>query len=192
MKNYTENWNQGFIENTNTFIKKFDLCLEIGCFEGRTSNYIVDNILTENGKLICIDPLTDIYLNDNLSNIDLETNTNHSKQFKDQYTRFTNNVKEHLESGTIELIRDLSVNAFDNLKDYKNKFDLIYIDGDHRPESVYIDAINSFELCKNGGFILFDDYIWNDTGIGIDRFLNEYKDRYTLHLKTAQVLIQKI
>ena len=191
MKNYTENWNQGFIVNTSNFIKKFDLCLEIGSFEGSTSNYIVDNILKENGKLICIDPLTDIYLNDNLSDIDLETNTNHSKQFKNQYHRFTNNVKEHLESGTIELIRDLSVNAFDNLKDYKNKFDLIYIDGDHRPESVYIDAINSFELCKKDGFILFDDYLWNDTGIGIDKFLNEYKNRYILHIKNEQVLIQK-
>jgi predicted O-methyltransferase YrrM len=85
----------------------------------------------------------------------------------------------------------LSVNVFDSLKDYKNKFDLIYIDGDHRPESVYIDAIHSFELCKKGGFILFDDYEWNDTGIGIDRFLEEYKDRYILHIKSGQVLIQK-
>jgi predicted O-methyltransferase YrrM len=190
MKNYTEKWNGGFITNTNSFVKNIDLCLEIGCFEGMTSNYIVDNILTENGKLICIDPLTDIYLNDNLRDVDIEMNQSHSKQFKDQYSRFINNVEEHLESGKIELIRDLSINAFDNLKKYK--FDFIYIDGDHRAEGVYIDAINSFELCKKDGFILFDDYEWNDTGIGIDRFLDEYKDRYILHIKSGQVLIQKI
>ncbi len=84
----------------------------------------------------------------------------------------------------------MSINAFDSLKKYK--FDLIYIDGDHRPDSVYIDAINSFELCKSNGFILFDDYDWNDTGVGIDRFLNEYKDMYKLHIKIGQVLIQKL
>jgi predicted O-methyltransferase YrrM len=190
MKNYTEKWNGGFIKNTNSFIKNIDLCLEIGCFEGMTSNYIVDNILTENGKLICIDPLTDIYLNDNLRDVDIEMNQSHSKQFKDQYSRFINNVEEHLGSGKIELIRDLSINVFDNLKKYK--FDLIYIDGDHRAEGVYLDAINSFELCKKDGFILFDDYEWNDTGIGIDRFLGEYKDKYILHIKSGQVLIQKI
>jgi hypothetical protein len=74
MKNYTEKWNGGFIKNTNIFVKNIDLCLEIGCFEGMTSNYIVDNILTENGKLICVDPLTDIYLNDNLRDVDIEVN----------------------------------------------------------------------------------------------------------------------
>jgi predicted O-methyltransferase YrrM len=193
MKDYTQNWNQEFIKNTDIFIEKFDLCLEIGSFEGLTSNYIVDNIISKKGKLICIDPLTDSYLNDNLTDDDIIKNESDFKYFKDQYSRFVNNVKEHIDSGKIELIRDLSVNVFKYfIKEYKSKFDFIYIDGDHRPDGVYIDAINSFELCKKEGFILFDDYQWNDTGIGIDNFLNEYKDKYKLLIKNYQVLIQKI
>lgn len=194
MKNYTQDWNHEFIKNTNQFInKKFDLCLEIGSFEGLTSNYIVDSLLSGNGKLFCIDPLTDVYLNDNLSQIDIERNSFDFSYFKDQYSRFQNNVKEHLITGKINLIRNLSVDVFPILiETYENKFDFIYIDGDHRPEGVYIDAINSFKLCKNGGYILFDDYLWGNTAEGIDKFLNEYYGKYNLLIKEYQILIQKI
>jgi predicted O-methyltransferase YrrM len=192
MKSYTHNWNQEFIKNTSKFIKKFDFCLEIGSFEGLTSNYIVDNILSTDGKLICIDPLTDTYLNDNLTSADIIRNDNDFIYFKDQYNRFNNNVSEHLTNGKIELVRELSINIFPEfIKKYKSEFDFIYIDGDHRPESVYIDGVNSFELCKKDGFILFDDYQWGDTGVGIDKFLNEYRGKYILHIKDYQVLIQK-
>ena len=194
MKNFTQNWNQEFIKNTNQFLnEKFDFCLEIGSFEGLTSNYIVDNLLSENGKLICVDPLTDVYLNDKLSEIDEIKNNTDFIYFKDQYNRFYNNVSEHLESNKISLIRELSVDIFPELiKKYQNKFDFIYIDGDHRPEGVYIDAINSFGLCKEQGFILFDDYLWGYTGIGIDKFLNEYSGKYDLLVKDYQVLIKKL
>ena len=189
MKNFTHNWNQEFIKNSKRIIQK-NLCLEIGCFEGLTSNYIVDNILSESGRLICVDPLTDVYLNDKLSELD-DANNKEWIYFKDQYSRFINNVSEHIESGKIELIRDLSINVFDSLLDkYKESFDFIYIDGDHRPDGVYIDAINSFKLCKSGGYILFDDYTWGDTGKGIDRFLNEV-DGYEILLKEYQILITK-
>lgn len=191
MKKYTQNWNQEFIKNSKE-IREKNLCLEIGCFEGLTSNYIVENILSERGKLICIDPLTDVYLNNKLSELDIKNNNTEFIYFKDQYSRFINNVYEHIESGKIELIRDLSINVFDSLIEKYNEgsFDFIYIDGDHRPDAVYIDAINSFKLCKIGGYILFDDYNWGDTREGIDRFLNEVNDYHVL-LKDSQVLITK-
>lgn len=192
MKKYTHNWNQEFINNSKSLNLKFDLCLEIGSFEGLTSNFIVDNILTTDGKLICVDPLSDVYLNDNLSDLDRKRNDADFSFFKDQYSRFINNVGEHIETGKIELIRDLSINVFDILIDkYKNRLDFIYIDGDHRPEGVYVDGINSFILCKNGGYILFDDYSWENTGVGIDKFLKEYDGEYSLITKGYQVLIQK-
>lgn len=192
-KNYTRDWNQAFIKNTSNFIKRFELCLEIGVFEGLTSNYIVDNLLTSSGKLICIDPLTDNYFNSNLTETEINRNNTEFLYFKGQYNTFYNNVKEHLDSGKITLIKNISVNAFPELiKEYKGKFDFIYIDGDHRPDIIYLDGINSFELCKKGGYILFDDYGWQDAGIGIDKFLNVYQGKYKLCLKEYQVLIQKI
>jgi predicted O-methyltransferase YrrM len=192
MENFTKNWNQYFIANTSDMLN-IDLCLEIGCFEGLTSKYICDKLLSENGKLICVDPLTDVYLNDNLSETDILNNTKEFDYFSGQYERFTNNVGECLKSGKINLIRDLSKNIYHSLiKEFSSKIDLIYIDGDHRPESVYLDGVNCFELCKIGGHILFDDYLWNNTGAGIDKFLEEYEGKYELLVNNYQVLIKKI
>ena len=75
---------------------------------------------------------------------------------------------------------------------YKNKFDFIYIDGDHRLDAVYQDGINSLKLCSSNGYILFDDYEWHECGLGIDKFLDEFNEKYELIYKKEQVLIQKI
>jgi hypothetical protein len=196
---YTRNWNQEFVNNTNQIkLKNQKLCLEIGSFEGLTSNYIVDNILSDDGKLICIDPLTDTYLVENLSENDIEHNNNGWKYFNGQYDRFIENTKNNLESKKIELYRELSSEALPKLKEkYKDKFDFIYIDGDHRDFAVYFDAVNSFEICKPNGYILFDDYLWEDysnhkiTKDGIDRFINEYSDKLDVVINDYQVMIRK-
>ena len=196
---YTRNWNQEFVNNTNQIkLKNQKLCLEIGSFEGLTSNSIVDNILSDDGKLICIDPLTDTYLVENLSENDIEHNNNGWKYFNGQYDRFIENTKNNLESKKIELYRELSSEALPKLKEkYKDKFDFIYIDGDHRDFAVYFDAVNSFEICKPNGYILFDDYLWEDysnhkiTKDGIDRFINEYRDKLDVVINAYQVMIRK-
>lgn len=196
---YTHNWNQEFIENTNIIPKKsLDNVLEIGSFEGLTSNYIVDNLLTEAGKLFCIDPLTDVYLNNNLTEKDKENNQTIYKYFNNQYDRFISNTAKN--TSKINLIRKLSIEAFPELLlNKKNYFDLIYIDGDHRADAVYIDAINCFKLCKVDGYIIFDDYAWGNeiykeqaTRFGVDKFLNEYKDNISIILKNYQIMIKRI
>lgn len=193
-----DSWNNSFRENTNG-LGKFDLCMEIGCFEGMTSNYIVDNLLNSNGKLLCVDPLTNNYLNENLSDIDDKNNKNMWKYFDGQYERFIENCKIHIENKKIELLRKNSSECkHEILNLYGSAFDFIYIDGDHRADPVYRDAIMSFELCKSGGYVLFDDYEWgaefglNAPKIGIDKFLNEYSSNIKIIIKNGQVLIQKI
>jgi len=199
-KHYTQDWNQQFKMNTNG-LGKFDLAMEIGCFEGLTSNYIVDNLLTENGKLICIDPLADGYT----PTLPMQP------VFENQYERFVHNIKEHGESGKIHVFQGESQSILDPNRVFMGiidpsqtvsetirigmigEVDFIYIDGDHDPEMVYIDAVNSFRYAKIGGIILFDDYNWNDVhNAGIDRFLLEYAGRYELMLKDYQVMIKKL
>jgi predicted O-methyltransferase YrrM len=195
--NYTYNWNQEFKKNTED-LKNLNLCLEIGCFEGLTSNYIIENILSENGKLFCVDPLTDNYLNTNLTETDVKNNQTIYGYFNNQYNRFTENVKKHIASNNLILYRNISEIILPQLiKDYENSFDLIYIDGDHRASAVYLDGINSFKLCKSGGIIIFDDYSWGEmygnesTNKGIDKFLEEYKTEIIILNKTYQVVIKK-
>ena len=192
---YTYDWNQEFKQNTNG-ITGLKLCVEIGCFEGLTSNYIIDVLLSDDGKLICVDPLTDNYLNTELTDTDVSNNETIYKYFNNQYDRFKANTANN--TNKLELYKNISSDIFPELiSKYEGQIDLIYIDGDHRATAVYIDAVNSFKLCKVGGVIIFDDYSWGKmyneeaTSIGVDKFLTEYENQYDLITKGYQVSVRK-
>jgi FkbM family methyltransferase len=180
MAEYTQDWNSEFKKNTKGI--RVQTALEIGCFEGLTTNYICDNLLVEGGRIVCVDPLTDEYLPGHKDN----------EMFKGQYDRFIRNTAGR----PVELIRKKSIDAYNQLKDLS--FGLIYVDGDHTEEGVYQDAILYFErlLTQNqggGGYMLFDDYGQSEeTKRGIDRFLSDRQGRYSLILKGYQVLIRRI
>lgn len=171
--NFSENWNLEFIENTKGM--KFDLVLEIGCFEGLTSRYICDNLLNPGGRMICVDPLTDEYLPGHKDN----------DMFVGQYERFIRNTKGY----PIELIRKTSADAFAEM--YHYRFNLVYIDGDHRSQAVYEDGYRAFSLCRVGGMIIFDDYDGYDAGTkkGIDKFCSEIPERKMTVLKRGYQLV---
>lgn len=179
MEEFTQDWNGEFKKNTKGM--KFDLALEIGCFEGLTTNYICDNLLNPSGRIICIDPLPDNY-NDLPFGDD-------NKIFEGQYDRFIRNTSGR----PVELIRNKSRLAFKKhgFSDYR--FDFIYVDGDHREDEVYLDGANGFNLLKKGGFILFDDFEWRaGTKNGINRFMREYSAYMEVVHVGYQVMIKKI
>lgn len=172
---YTQDWNGEFKKNSE-LISPGKLALEIGCFEGLTSNFICDHLLLPGGRMIAVDPLTDEYLPEHPDN----------SLFQGQYERFVRNTK----GKPIELIRMRSQDAWPLLKDYL--FDFVYIDGDHTKEAVYTDAVNAFNLLRRNGQILFDDYGWRkETADGIDQFLAEFQTKIKIQLKEYQVLIRK-
>lgn len=45
-----------------------------------------------------------------------------------------------------------------NFSRYENIYDVVHIDGDHSYDTKITDFINSMLICKNGGYILIDDY----------------------------------
>lgn len=192
-KQYSQNWGGAFSENTQMLrLNNLQLVLEIGCFEGLTSNYIVDKLLVANmGKLICVDPLSDTYLGSDPSKKKLP-------YFSQQFDRFVFNTAKN--ASHIKLIRKTSSDSFlELLPQYQDAFDLIFIDGDHRATVVYDDAIHSFELCKKAGIIIFDDYTEGgdylgdeSTKHGVDKFLANFAGKYDLLLKNSQVAIRKL
>ncbi len=178
---YTETWNEEFIKNT-AFLDRNSIisAIEVGSFEGLTSNYITDNLLAHNGKLIAIDPLDSAYELDNRPEL-----------FKNQYDRFVENTWDN--KNRITLMRDRSDSVLPLLK--PNSFQFVYVDGDHSRPSVYNDSVYAFNACAVGGYILWDDYLWNPPSLpvkgAIDQFLSEITN-YRLLLKLNQVLIQKL
>lgn len=174
--NYSLGWNVEFIKNT-AALGMFDFMLEVGCYEGLTTKYMCENMLNR-GRVICVDPLENYYT---------ETDTEHREMFIQQYQRFIGNTK----GLPVELVRKKSDIALPEMHEFR--FGFIFIDGDHSEHTVYTDGKNCFAICKVGGYILFDDYIWRDeTKRGIDRFLSEYQGLYHIVETGYQLLIKKI
>jgi predicted O-methyltransferase YrrM len=168
-----------FVDNVNF--------LEIGSFEGLSTNYFIDNFLCgKNSFITCIDPFIkygestltkmsewDVYINEST------------------YDKFINNTFNNRDK--IILKRGLSADILPTLEQI---YDFIYVDGDHSEDAVWLDAIYSFKILRKNGIIVFDDYNWN-TGkkspkAAIDRFLNEYKDFIEVLDINNQVIVRKI
>uniref|UniRef100_A0A6C0E135 Methyltransferase n=1 Tax=viral metagenome TaxID=1070528 RepID=A0A6C0E135_9ZZZZ len=84
--------------------------------------------------------------------------------------------------------------SYDKLLNFNNDyFDIIYIDGNHKPEYVIEDAVLSFRKLKRHGYMIFDDYGWEEVHVGVDAFLTAYKDKVKiLGCQNCQVFLQKL
>ena len=179
-----------FDKYLNRFKKKDNIhFLEIGSFEGFSTNYFLDNFLDGDKCFItCIDP----FVKYSESTKNLITGVDNYIN-SETYNKFLENTKKHKER--IILHKGYSQNILPQLK---NKFHFIYIDGDHSSSAVYNDAIKSFELLLIDGIMIFDDYLW-----GIDRkliisifgkvFINRYPENiFEKYLKKLKDLFSRI
>ena len=181
----TQDCNRPFIESV-VGLPKVELAMEIGCFEGKTTRYIHDNMLVPGGRVVCVDPLEDKYFTEDFDEYAINMNEK-LHYFKNQYIRFLRNTRNlHM-----NLYRTTIMGAYPEIKHLR--FGFIYVDGDHREKAVNQDAIISFELCMVGGYILFDDYTWSEgTKRGIDRFLAAFEKYIEIVKMDYQVLIKRI
>lgn len=145
--------------------------LEIGCYEGRATVWLLENIATHPDATVhCIDVVE-------------------HASFRQNILAARSPEKVSLEIGRSQnLLRLCPANAFD----------FVYVDGSHETVDVLEDAVLSFRLLKSGGIIGFDDYKWKDQAfpgatpkLAIDAFLRIYKRKITVLLKDYQVWIRK-
>ena len=88
------------------------------------------------------------------------------------------------------------------LRTLDKTLDYVYVDGSHSAKQTLEDGVNAFRLCKPGGIIAFDDYLWEEgekynpdkssPKTGVDAFLNCYKAYITVLHMGYQVWVQKI
>jgi predicted O-methyltransferase YrrM len=77
--------------------------------------------------------------------------------------RFDSNTKAALEwsgSTTLHKIKAKSTKALPLLLSEGKRFDFVYIDGSHVASDVLQDAVDGFRLLREGGGMIFDDYVW--------------------------------
>ena len=148
--------------------------LEIGSFEGRSSIWFLENILTPpTSSITCVDVFC-----------------------QEWELLFDHNIKISGFSDKVPKIKGRSECILLTLKE--KSFDIIYVDGSHLAPSVLMDAVSSWLLLKVGGIMILDDYEWgsdkspeNRPKIGIDLFLRVFQNHLEVLHKEYQVIIRK-
>ena len=143
--NYNEKWfcnNLYYLSTNFKNSKNVKDILEIGSYEGRSAIFFLKNFSGSN--ITCVDTWAG---SDEHSSVNFELI---EKNF-DLNTSF-------YQSNNTLIKHKMTSNQFFN--ENHKYFDLIYIDGDHSSDQVNIDLVNSWNLLKNGGFLVLDDYMW--------------------------------
>jgi len=68
-------------------------------------------------------------------------------------------------SGRLETIKGTSWDVLSRLQEKDRTFDAILIDADHRFDGVMLDTIKSWPLLRQGGYLIWDDYLWTNSKV---------------------------
>ncbi|MBD2152584.1 class I SAM-dependent methyltransferase [Pseudanabaena sp. FACHB-1277] len=161
--------------------------LEIGSWEGRSTCWFLEKILTHaSSQITCVDTFAgEAYLNleqNILENVESRFDWNINQ------VGAAAKVKKHIGESQY-ILRNLPLDTYD----------LIYIDGCHLAIDVLSDAVLSWGLLKKGGLMLFDDYDKvfpenpsQNTSIAIDAFIKCSAPEIKLIHQSHQVYLQKL
>jgi len=166
--------------------------LEIGCHEGRSTCWMLENLLAEAGTITCIDP----FANEPLSAFRNERPPE-NRIIEQIFCHNTDLAKKP--DQTIRLMSTLSFYALAELITENKQFDFVYVDGSHSADEVLADAVMAFGLLKKNGYMIFDDYLWQAATDSLDRpkmsidaFVNMFQKQIEIKLINYQYVIQKV
>ena len=185
----TQNWFTNNIPVWEQVLKKYIgepiKVIEIGSFEGMSTVWLCENILTNKDSHIdCVDPYLP-YLDPQFG-LDQKTMTEVEDRFKKNTEPFKDKITLHKELSDTYL------------KQRTELADLIYIDGDHTSRGCLKDMIQSHLLLKEGGLMIVDDYLWAGMLEGVDvpkgainSFMSAFAEQYSLISIGYQIILQK-
>ncbi len=141
-KNLPHSEHQTFFSGLSLIKKNINRILEIGTFNAQ--NAFLLSVLFEKAQVITVD---------------LPSNSN---DFVNSYKRADKNyLKNFLNERNLRISNRENLSIVEkssvNLINFKETFDLIWIDGAHFDPILTMDMINSLNLLNNDGFILCDD-----------------------------------
>ena len=169
-KNFSQKW---FLNNFEIFTfflpkdksLKFDY-LEVGCYEGLSSFYVLSEYKFVNAFFL------DIW----------DMPNPNSKTLSHNFGLIEKAFDQNLSGFNFKKIKNDSVISMRKLLKENVHFDFIYIDGSHNGEDILSDAIEAFKILKVNGLMFFDDFLQHDDNrilqsyVGIDKFLSLYSD----------------
>ena len=184
-KKFSNKWFLNNFDIFNFFLpedknKKFDY-LEIGCFEGLSSFYILSEYNYVNALFI------DIW----------DIPNPNSKSLSNDFNSIEKAFDKNLSGFNFIKIKDDSVVSMRQLLKQNKNFDFIYIDGSHNGEDILSDAIEAFKILRKNGLIFFDDFLQHDSSRdiqsyeGISKFLSLYSNYLKIEYFQNNLVIRK-
>ncbi len=196
MPNFTVDWHSHNIPHWRRILDRYAgqpdvMALEIGSFEGRSTVWLLENILThETARIDCIDTF--------------EGSVEHARMgvdLENLLDRFLRNIKPYERKLSWTQGPSQWVLRQDRFSLHRvASYDFIYIDGSHAAADVLEDAVLSFRLLKVGGLLIFDDYAWNGGGPtefdnprrGVEAFYSVYGNQLQPVDISYQAVFQKV
>jgi len=172
--------------------------LEIGCYEGRSTCYLIEACAAYHSiELHCIDSWRGgaEHADEDMSAVERRFDRN--VRVAERKAAHPVKVQKYKDSSHRALLRIAAVQV-------PGSFDLAYIDGSHQAPDVLTDAVLAFPLVRPGGVMIFDDYLWHMEPHGqqdplnmpkpaIDAFVNIFqrKLRVVAGLPLNQLYVEK-
>jgi predicted O-methyltransferase YrrM len=123
---------------------KIENILEIGTYLGETTSLLAS--LFKNAKITTVD----------LQDEDPMFVNSYSRDTLEYFNNFIKTRGSNLNNANIQF---LQTNSFFLPGLLSNKYDLIWVDGDHLLPTVAWDICNAYHLCADNGWLIFDDII---------------------------------
>ena len=184
-KNFSQKW---FLNNFEIFTfflpkdksLKFDY-LEVGCYEGLSSFYVLSEYKSVNAFFL------DIW----------DMPNPNSKTLSHNFGLIEKAFDQNLSGFDFKKMKNDSVISMRKLLKENVHFDFIYIDGSHNGEDILSDAIEAFKILKVDGLMFFDDFLQHDDNrilqsyVGIDKFLSLYSDYLKIEYFQNNLVVRK-
>ncbi len=194
---FTEDWTSCHVDAWRPVLESLRprRILEIGCYEGRTTAFLIRTCARYGAHIVCVDTWK--------GSVDLPP-----ERMDGVKGRFDRNVARACASAdapvTVQIEQSPSAVALvQMLADKVAPFDFIYVDGSHTAPDVLTDAVLAFRLLRVGGLMMFDDYLWcmesadkrdplNMPKPAIDAFVNIFMRKSTFCPLGMQFVISKV
>lgn len=169
---HVENWKSDL---SKLMMTEGNRVLEIGCFEGFSTCWLIDNLLHgPSSEIVCIDP------------------------FDGYWSRmFEYNVMCSGKARQVTIYKGRSQDILRRLPSFP-KFNLIHIDGSHDRRDCLEDIVLSWNLLNPGGIVIIDDYKMrcDETASfpvqeAVDVFLKFYSNSLLVKRLDHQVVVEK-
>ncbi len=182
-KEYTNDW---FVQNSVAWDETLKELkgkpikgVELGCFEGRSTVWLMENLFTHpKARLDCVDIWKSEALYEPVQMKEVE------RRFKKNTAKFKQMTVHKMPSQEYLLQAEPA--------------DFIYVDADHTAAGCLIDGVLSHLILRHGGIIIFDDYLWaglakapNVCKGAIDSFMDCFSELYDVLYLGKQAILRR-